>query len=137
MRLIPYLNFDGTCAEAFRFYERVLGGQAQIMRMGDTPMAPDLPPEVHDRIMHAYLEAGGAVLMGSDTPLGQSVKPEGLAVALTTEDPAEAERIFNELADGGTITMPIQQTFWAQRFGMLVDRYGIPWLINGGTPEEG
>src|SRR5690606_41268935 len=117
MRLIPYLNFDGTCAEAFRFYERVLGGQAQIMRMGDTPMAPDLPPEVHDRIMHAYLEAGGAVLMGSDTPLGQAVKPEGLAVALTTEDPAEAERIFKQLAAGGPIRRAIQQTRGAQRLG--------------------
>lgn len=138
MNITPYLAFDGTCAEAFRFYERVLRGRIQTMvKLADTPMASDLPPEAHERIMHVHLVADGAELMGGDTPLGQSVKPEGVSVALTVDGAAEAERIFGELSEGGTVTMPIQKAFWAERFGMLIDRYGIPWIINGGMVEQG
>ncbi|HEX7050218.1 MAG TPA: VOC family protein, partial [Longimicrobiales bacterium] len=83
-------------------------------------------------VMHARLVTDGAVLMGSDAPPGQSVQPQGIYVLVQVDDPADAERIFHALADGGQVTMPIAKTFWAERFGMLVDRFGIPWMVNGG-----
>lgn len=131
MRVIPYLNFDGQCAEAFRFYERVLGGTIEaMMTHGDSPIAGDVPSEWHDRIMHARLVVRGQVLMGSDSPPGHHHTPQGMSVSLHVDDPADAERIFHALAEDGTVTMPIQRTFWAERFGMLVDRFGTPWMVN-------
>lgn len=132
MELIPYLNFDGRCAEAFRFYHSVLGGTLEVMTFRDSPMAGELSPEWLDRVMHARLAVGEAVLMASDTPPGQYAAPQGFAVTINVEDAAEAERIFRALAEGGTITMPLEKTFWAERFGMLVDRFGVPWIVNGG-----
>jgi PhnB protein len=131
----PYLNFDGDCAEAFRFYERVLGGRIEAMTThGDSPIADQVPPAWHDRIMHARLVVGDAVLMASDSPPEHYQKPAGLYVTLNVQDPAEADRIFNALAENGTVTMPIDKTFWAERFGMLVDRFGTPWMINCALP---
>jgi PhnB protein len=138
MQLIAYLNFDGTCAEAFQFYERCLGGK--IVRMqthADSPMADQVTPEWGDRIIHARLVAGDAVLMGSDTPPQSPRKPHGFAVAVQTADPAEAERVFHALAEGAAVQMPIQETFWAVRFGMLVDRFGTPWMVNCEGPAQG
>lgn len=127
----PYLVFDGACAEAFRFYQQVLGGtiEAMITHAG-SPMAEPVPAEWGDRIMHACLIAGDLTLMGSDMPPGRAQRPAGFYVNLTVGQPAEAERIFDALADGGTVTMPLEPTFWAERFGMLVDRFGIPWMVN-------
>jgi PhnB protein len=89
------------------------------------------PPEWKDMVMHARLVVGDNVLMGSDAPPDRwSEKPHGFSVAIQTHDPKEAERIFAALADNGTVTMPLQQTFWAVRFGMLVDQFGIPWMVN-------
>lgn len=130
MQMIPYLNFDGRCAEAFRFYARVLGGRLDVQTHGDSPIADQVPPETHDRVLHARLDVGGAVLMGSDAPPGEDVRPQDVWVSLQLDEPADAERIFAALADGGTITMAIDRTFWAERFGMLVDRFGIPWMVN-------
>jgi PhnB protein len=131
MELNPYLNFDGQCEAAFRFYERCLGGQiVTMMNHEDSPMADQVPAGWGKRIMHARLSVGESVLMGSDSPPEHHEKPQGFAVSLQFKEPAEAERVFCELAEGGTISMPIQQTFWAVRFGMLVDRFGIPWMIN-------
>ena len=132
MHLIPYLNFDGTCAEAFRLYERVLGGKLDLLTNADSPMADQMPPEAGNRIMHAYLAAGDAQLMGSDAPPGQFVKPQGIFVSINLEDPARGEKIFTELAKGGSVIMPYEKTFWAERFGMLVDRFGTPWMVNAG-----
>lgn len=131
MQLIPYLGFDGQCAEAFRFYHSVLGGELEILTHGESPMAGEVSAEWRDRVMNATLVAKGAVLMGGDAPPGQGVPPQGFCVAVQVEEPAEAERIFNALVDGGRVTMPLQTTFWAERFGMLVDRYGTPWIVNG------
>jgi len=132
MQMIPYLNFAGRCAEAFRFYESILGGKLEMMTHGETPMADQVPPEMRDLVMHARLITGNAILMGSDALPGHEVQPRDLHIALQLDDPAEAERIFAALAEGGQVSMPIQKTFWAERFGMLVDRYGIPWMVNCG-----
>jgi len=96
-------------------------------------MAAQTPPEWKDRVMHAALKVNGNVLMGADVPPDSYKQPTGFAVAIQLEDAAEAERIFGALAEKGTVTLALQQTFWAERFGMLVDRFGIPWMINCGT----
>jgi PhnB protein len=131
MKINAYLNFDGQCAEAFRFYERVLGGTIEIMQThGDSPMRDQTPPEWHDRIMHVRLVVDDQVLMGSDFPPQYATKAQGFAVSLHVDDPADAERVFDALAEGGSVGMPLQQTFWAARFGMLTDRFGTPWMVN-------
>jgi PhnB protein len=108
-----------------------LGGKIEgMMTHGESPMADQVPPGWRDRVMHARLVAGDAVLMGSDSPPEHYEKPQGISVSLNVDDPAVADRIFHALADNGSVSMPIQQTFWAARFGMLVDRFGIPWMIN-------
>jgi PhnB protein len=139
MQFTPYLNFNGECETAFRFYERVLGGRIEaIMTHGESPIADQVPPAWHKRILHARLVVGDAVLMASDSPPEHYTKPSGIYVSISLEDPAEADRIFYALAENGTITMPIEKTFWAARFGMLVDRFGIPWMVNcdqGASPS--
>jgi PhnB protein len=101
-----------------------------------TPAENHVPAEWRDKIMHARLTAGGDVLMGSDAPPDRYEQPKGFSVTLQMQDPAEAERIFRELAENGTVRMPLQETFWAVRFGMLVDRFGIPWMINCERPTS-
>ncbi|MFW6079145.1 MAG: VOC family protein [Gemmatimonadota bacterium] len=132
MEFTPYLNFDGTCAEAFRFYGEVFGGTPDIRTHGDSPIADQVAPEWHDRVLHARLEVDGAVLMASDTPPDEYEPPRGTWVAIQLDDTVDAERIFEALADGGRVTMPLESTFWAARFGMLVDRYGIAWMVSAG-----
>jgi len=131
MQLNPYLTFSGQCEAAFRFYEKVLGGKIEAMMPHEgTPAAEHVPPEWRSKIMHARLTVGDKVLMGSDAPPAHHEPMKGFSVTLGVEDPADAERIFHALAENGTVRMPIQQTFWAARFGMLVDRFGTPWMIN-------
>jgi PhnB protein len=131
MQLTPYLNFNGQCKAAFQFYEQCLGGKIVAMfTYGETPAAEHVTPESRDRIIHARLLVGEAVLMGSDSPPEYFEEMKGMSVSLQIDDPAEAERIFHALADGGSVRMPIEETFWAARFGMLVDRFGTPWMIN-------
>jgi len=131
MELNPYLTFDGQCEAAFQFYERCLGGKiVTMMNHKDSPIADQVPADWGKRIMHARLTVGDSVLMGSDSPPEHYEEPKGFSVALQLKQPAEAERVFQALAEGGTVLMPIQQTFWATRFGMLVDRFAIPWMIN-------
>ena len=126
-----YLLFNGNCEEAFRFYEKALGGKIEAtMKYGDSPMSKQMPPEWHNKVIHARMTVGSTVLMGSDPPHDQYEVPKGFSLSVGTKDPAEAERIYNTLADGGKVTMPLQKTFWAVKFGMLVDRFGIPWMIN-------
>jgi PhnB protein len=131
MQLNAYLNFDGCCEAAFKFYEKVLGGKIEAMvRHAGTPAEEYVPAEWRDKIMHARLVVSDQVLMGSDAPPAHHEKVGGFSVAIGIKDPAEAERIFHALADGGTVRLPIQPTFWAARFGMLVDKFGTPWMIN-------
>ncbi len=131
MKLNPYLSFNDECEAAFKFYEQCLGGKIDaMMTYGESPMAEQTPPEKLDKIMHASLMVGDTVLMGSDAPPQFFEKPQGFSVSLIFDDVVEAERIFNALAENGTVQMPIQETFWAARFGMLIDRFGTPWMIN-------
>lgn len=132
MQVNPYLTFDGQCAEALKTYENVLGGKIQAMfTFGESPVADHVPAESHDRIMHATLEVDGQLLMASDSPGDHYEKPQGTYVSLNVEKAAEGERIFNALAQDGTVKMPFEKTFWAAGgFGMLVDRFGIPWMVN-------
>lgn len=130
VKLNPYLHFDGNCAEAFRFYADLFGGELELMTMEQTPMADQLGPEWKGRTMHAYLKIGDQALMASDTEPGQEHKVSGMSVALHFEDETEGERVFKGLSEGGNVTMELQQTFWAKRFGMVTDRFGTPWLVN-------
>lgn len=130
MRVTPYLNFDGNCAEAFAFYADLLGGTVDAMTHEGTPMADELPPEWHGRIMHACLKAGDVELMASDSPPGRHQAAQGSYVSLHVDGVADAERIYAALAEGGAVQMPLEKTFWAARFGMVVDRFGTPWMIN-------
>uniref|UniRef100_A0A832H671 VOC family protein n=1 Tax=Oscillatoriales cyanobacterium SpSt-402 TaxID=2282168 RepID=A0A832H671_9CYAN len=134
MQLSPYLMFNGQCKAAFKFYEQCLGGKiTAMMTYGDSPdssMTAQMPLEWHDKIMHAGLTIGNQELMGSDNPPGYTEEPKGFSVSISLTDPVEAERIYNTLAENGKVQMPLQQTFWAYRFGMLVDQFGIPWMIN-------
>jgi PhnB protein len=131
MRVNPYLHFNGQCEAAFKFYEQCLSGKIlMMMPHAGTPAEGHVPPEWLTKIMHARLSVGDDVLMGSDSPPGHYEQPKGFAVALQLRNPADAERIFHALAENGTVQMPLQQTFWAVRFGMLVDRFGIPWMVN-------
>ena len=135
MRLNPYLTFNGQCEAAFQFYEKCLGGKiVMMMTYGDSPVAEQTPPEWRKKIMHASFALGDQVLQGADAPPERYQKPQGFFVTLNLTDAAEADRIFQALAENGTVQMPLQEAFWAQRFGMTVDQFGIPWMINCGKP---
>ena len=137
MQLNAYLYFNGQCEAAFQFYEQLLGGKIEAMiPHAGTPAEQHTPPEWRDKIMHARLTVGTNVLMGSDAPPGHYHEAsKGYSVSSGLDDPQEAERIFQALAEGGTVRMPLQTTFWAARFGMLADRFGIPWMINCEEPR--
>ena len=131
MRLNTYINFKGQCEAAFKFYEETLGGKiGALVPFAGTPAAEHAPADWQNKIMHAHMTIGDSDLMGSDAPPDQYEAAKGFHVTIQLKDTAEAERIFKSLSEGGTVTMPIQQTFWASRFGMLVDKFGIPWMIN-------
>jgi PhnB protein len=131
MQLNAYLNFNGQCEEAFQFYQKCLGGKIEAMVNHEgTPAAQHVPPEWLKKIMHARLNIDGQVLMGADSQPNSYSTPKSFCVSVQVKDPAEAERIFHALAENGKVDMPIQQTFWAARFGMLRDQYGIPWMVN-------
>jgi len=131
MELNPYLTFNGQCEAAFKFYEKVFGGKIEaMMTFGSSPMAEQTPPEWRNKIMHARMSVGGKTLMASDAPPDRYEAMKGIMVTLGIDDPGEAERIFRALSEKATIQMPIQKTFWAERFGMLVDKFGTPWMVN-------
>lgn len=136
MQVSPYLFFNGQCEEAFNVYARVLGGTIEaMMKHEGTPAEGHVPPEWRGKIMHAALRVGEAVLMASDDPSEHFQQPQGFSVSLHFTDVAEAERVFNALAENGRINAPFEETFWAVRFGMLVDRFGTPWMINVGKEQ--
>jgi PhnB protein len=131
MQINPYLNFNGQCEEAFKFYERVLGGKITFqMTWGEMPGADQFPPETHSKIMHSSLNIGDQVIMGADSPPGHYQQPKGMNVSIHVKDVAEGERTFNALAENGKVTMPFEKTFWSPGFGMCVDQFGIPWMVN-------
>jgi PhnB protein len=134
MQLNPYLIFNGNCAAAFKFYEKCLGGKIiMMMTHAEAPsedQARQVPAAWRDKIMHVRMNVGDVALMGSDAPPEFYEEKKGFSVSLTVDTPADAERIFAALADKGTVRMPMQQTFFASRFGMVVDQFGTPWMIN-------
>jgi PhnB protein len=131
IKLSPNLTFNGQCEAAFKFYERCLDGKITFMlTWGDSPMADQAPAEWRDRIFHASLKVGDDVLAGGDVLPGQYVQPKGFSIMLGIDDLADAERMFHALSENGTVQFAIQKTFWSQRFGALVDRFGTPWAIN-------
>ncbi|HZE72914.1 MAG TPA: glyoxalase/bleomycin resistance/extradiol dioxygenase family protein [Pyrinomonadaceae bacterium] len=131
MQLNPYLSFKGECEAAFKFYEQCLGAQPRaLFRYAGTPLANQVPADWSAKVMHGSLTVGDNVLMGADLAPDQYEEPKGFSLSLQIESTADAERIFDELANDGRVVMPLEKTFWAARFGMLVDRFGIPWLIN-------
>jgi PhnB protein len=131
MQIDPYLNFPGNCEEAFNFYAQCFGGTIDFkMTHGESPIAGQFPAEWSGKIMHISMRVGDRRLMGSDAPPQYYKTPQGLTVSITVKDPAEAERVFGALSEKGNVTMALQQTFWSLRFGMLTDRFGIPWMVN-------
>jgi len=133
--LDTYLSFDGDCEAAFKFYATTLRGEiVAMLRYADAPPEVRGAPETANRIMHARLNLGGHSLMGGDAPPQYFSKPQGFCVSFGVADPAEADRVFAALAEGGKVDMPISETFWARRFGMCIDRFGIPWMVNCPKP---
>jgi PhnB protein len=136
MQVNPYLFYNGNCEAAFKFYEKTLGGKIEmLLRNDEAPEEMPAPPERKKNIMHARISIDGEVLMASDAPPEHFHKPQGFSVSLTVGDPAEAERRFTALAEGGSVNMPFGKTFFSKGFGMCVDQFGIPWMVN--CPLEG
>jgi PhnB protein len=134
MEIQPYLFFDGRCEEAVEFYKRALGAELEmLMRYRESPDPPPpgmVPPGYEDKVMHASLRVGGAVLMASDDCTGNAKQFEGFSLSLSVPDTPTADRMFNALAEGGEVQMPLGRTFWSPRFGMVKDRFGVHWMIN-------
>lgn len=131
MQIAAYLNFPGSCREAFQFYAKSLGGTlGEIHTFGNSPMKDQMPPDWHDKVMHVAMTLGNDVLMGSDAAPQYYKTPQGFAVSITLASPEEGRRIFDALSQGGTVTMPFAKTFWSDGFGALVDRFGQPWMVN-------
>jgi PhnB protein len=133
MKLEPRigLSFDGTCTAALAYYEAHLGAAVLFkMTWGDSPMAKEVPVEWHDKVMHATWTLGSATLAAGDTPPGGYREPVGFSLLLGLDDPVVATRLFEALAQNGLVTQPLQETFWAKRFGAVTDQFGIPWTIN-------
>ena len=138
MEVTAYLNFDGKCEDAFRFYETLLGGKIEELHtFGQSPMGGQMPPGWQDKVMHVRLTVGKSVLMGSDAPTQHFERPQGFSVSVAAPTKAEGERIFNGLAEGGKVTMPFQSTFWSAGFGSVTDRFGTPWMVNTNQPPQG
>ncbi len=128
MKMYTYVNFAGTCAQAFRFYEKHLGGTiGMMMTHGQAPDQSNVNPEWKDAVLHARISVGGTELLGADIPSAQPMRSAYLSLNVETD--AETERIFSALSDGGEVFMPMQETFFATRFGQLRDRFGINWMI--------
>lgn len=130
MKLTPYLFFDGNCKEALEFYAEALGGEIiALLKFSEAPPEEECSSAMKDMVMHAQLKVGDQLLMASDAPKNYCA-PQGLSISIGVDTPEEAERVYAALAEGGSVQMPMEETFWAKRFGVLSDRYGIPWMIN-------
>jgi PhnB protein len=135
VKLSPYLSFNGDCEAALKFYQRCLGGKiVGMFTYVGSPMAAQVPPEWGKKIMHATFSLGDQTFGAADAPPGSYTRPQGVALTLHVDAPADADRIFGNLAQKGTVQMPIQETFWAYRFGMLTDQFGTPWMVQCGKP---
>ena len=135
MRVSPHLCFDGRCRAAFAAYQKILGGTIQTMlTYGESPMAAQVDPNWHDRIVHATMQFGDIELTGVDLLPKDDREPQGFYVTLTIESAARASQIFASLAEGGKIHLPFQGTFWSPGYGVLIDQFGVPWEVNATDP---
>jgi PhnB protein len=131
MQVNPYLFYNGNCEAALKFYQKVLGAEIEAMLTYDGgPADMPIPPDYKKKVMHAKISVDGEVIMASDAPPGNFHAPQGFAVSLQVEDPADAERRFKALSEGGSVNMPFAKTFFSKGFGMCVDQFGIPWMVN-------
>jgi PhnB protein len=133
MKVQSYLNFDGRCEEAIEFYRKALGAEVtMLMRFKDSPepCAPGMiPPGAESKIMHSSFRIGDTEVMASDAGCGGKASFQGVSLALTVADDAEANRRFGSLADGGQVQMPLTKTFFSSSFGVVADRFGVSWMI--------
>ncbi|PSL48744.1 PhnB protein [Chitinophaga niastensis] len=130
-----YLVFDGNTREAMTYYKEAIGGDLKIMTVGESPMKDHMPPEMHGQVMHALLQTPSFTLMASDGMMGKPpVNGDSVALAFGVTSNDDAENVFAKLSDGGNVTMPIQETFWAYRYGQLTDKFGINWMVNYNKP---
>jgi PhnB protein len=136
MSFHPYLNFGGNCREAFTRYQEIFGGELVLLSMADMPPGADVPAEQADLIMHAALTTSDSLLMASDAPQAEFQGARDLYVNYSCKESGEAERVFAALAEGGSVTMPLSETFFSPRFGMCVDRFGTPWMVVAEQPSE-
>jgi PhnB protein len=137
MAFYPYLFFGGNCSEAFTRYQEIFGGELVLLRMKDVPSDQPVPADQADLVMHGALKIGDDLLMASDDPTTATFGPvQGMQVSYSTTDVDEAKRVFEALADGGEVTLPISETFFSPAFGMCKDRFGTPWMVNTDTPAE-
>jgi PhnB protein len=135
MQINVYLSFDGRCREAFEAYARIFGGAIEFVQTwGDAPTADETPPERRGLVMHARLRLGDRIVMGADAPPEWRTKPDGFSMSANVADVEEGRRLFDALAEGGEVKAAYAPTFWSQGFGMVVDRFEIPWMINCDAP---
>ena len=134
--IVTYLNFNGNCREAMKFYQRCLGGELSIMPFSEAP--GDFPKEAKDRVMHARVTKDGTtLLMASDTMPGSNfVQGTNFSISIDCQSTEETDRLFNAFSENGKITMPLQDAFWGARFGILRDQFGINWMFNFEKPKQ-
>ena len=131
MPLEPYLSFDGRCEEAIEFYKKALGAEVtMMMRFGEAPPNPAMPPTDPNKIMHSNITINGSQIMASDGRCTGKPTFQGFSLSLDAKTEADADRMFGALGDGGQVVMPLSKTFWSPRFGMLTDRFGVMWMIS-------
>jgi len=137
LSLFTTIHFNGQCEEALRFYERSLGAKiAFVMTWGDSPMASQAPAGWEKKVLHSRIALGDAEIVAGDIPTQQYERPRGFSILLSVDDTDAGERMFNALAESGTVMMPFEKTFWAARYGFVVDQFGVPWEVNCEQPAQ-
>ena len=134
MKIIPHLNFNGQCEEAFILYANVLGGEPKFFRFGESPAVAQAPEGWAQKVLHASLQVGDQMIYGADVPPRHQQPAQGFAVTLDMTDVDKAGQVFKGLSAGANVKMAFAETFWARRFGHLVDRFGTPWMVNVSKP---
>jgi len=133
-QLVPYLTFNGTCQEAMTFYQQCLGGELMLQRFADTPAAERVAADAQQNIMHSILTTDTFTLMASDSGMGTVARGTMMSLSLNCHSPEQIQELFGKLSADGTVTMPLEDTFWGATFGILIDRFGIDWMLNYDKP---
>lgn len=135
MQLEPYIFYYGRCEEALEFYKNAIGGTYELGRFADSPMAEKMPPEARNKVMHATFKGDGFSFMASDGDLSKTVDAEAgnVSLSLGVTDAAQGERVFNALSQGGSVKYPFADAFWGGKHGVLVDRFGVEWMVTSSS----